>query len=317
MDDDDDLYGDMSTGVDTTAAHDDDDDELYGDEAASVDSSEPTKVNAVTDADDASVKIEGVKAGGDDSDSDDDIEITITAGTSRGNNQQGLRLRRNVWASNSSEDHGNDGTNNVGEAESSSSGAKGSSSSSSSSALGDGGDLMREENPHAVRLDPDSYPDDAPLGTADGKVFRFNQHRKHTAYDQFSDMSVIRGDKNWLKEGEDMSDYFNYGMGEEQWTTYAKEQSKKRNKLNFLRYLENNKIARPTPEELESMKRKGQTTSSAGPSPTHYNDAPPARTCYNCGKGGHIANQCPNGAGGAGRNGGPPRRARSRSRERR
>jgi pre-mRNA 3'-end-processing factor FIP1 len=287
MDDDDDLYGDMSN---TAAAQNDDD--LYGDEAA-VDSSEPTKVNAVTDANDASVMIVGVEDGGDDSDSDDDIEITITAGTSRGNNQQGLRLRRNVWASNSSEDHGNDRSNNLGEAESSSSGAKGSSSSSSSSsALGDGGDLMREENPHAVRLDPDSYPDDAPLATADGRVFRFNQHRKHTAFDQFSDMSVIRGDKNWLKEGEDMSDYFNYGMDEEQWTAYAKEQSKKRNKLNFLRYLENNKIARPTPEELESMKRKG-------------------------GNGGQIANQYPNGAGGAGRNGGPPRRARSRSRERR
>ena len=45
-------------------------------------------------------------------------------------------------------------------------------------------------------------------------------------------MNEIRG-KNWVKEGQDLSDYFNYGMDEAEWTTYAKKQCKKRNKLNF------------------------------------------------------------------------------------
>jgi hypothetical protein len=170
---------------------------------------------------------------------------------------------------------------------------------------------MREENPYALKLDPSSYPDDAPLGTEDGKIFRFNQHRRHTAYDM--DMSEVRG-KNWTREGQDVSDYFNYGMDEAGWTEYAKEQCKKRNKLNFLMYLDEHNISRPDPEKLKKMKLNTTTSGgggggggSRGRSAARARDgagagqqqgrgapmASSSKSCYKCGNGGHIARDCP------------------------
>ena len=107
-----------------------------------------------------------------------------------------------------------------------------------------------DENQDAIRLNPDSYPDDAPLASADGKVFRFNHHRRHTAYDIAMDQIQHRP---WLNPGEDISNYFNYGLNEESWTTYAKEQIMKREKLSFLQVLEQKGLSRPTPEEIVKL----------------------------------------------------------------
>lgn len=59
---------------------------------------------------------------------------------------------------------------NDGEASATTSASSSSSASSNSAAAAGESDLMREENPYAVKLDPDSYPDDAPLATAEAKI---------------------------------------------------------------------------------------------------------------------------------------------------
>jgi hypothetical protein len=172
------------------------------------------------------------------------------------------------------------------------------------SGISDNGDLLRVENPEAVRLDAASYPDDAPLGTIDGKIFRFNKHRRHTAYDKFGKIDPNK-EKNWMAEGADISDYFNYGMNEESWTEYAAQQRKRRNKLYYLMYLDANKISRPSAEEIQKMKEiaaNNQAQAAAPAAPAAPAAAPAGanasadqqgRACYKCGKSGHIAKFCP------------------------
>ena len=269
-----------------------------------------------------------------DSDSDDDIQITITGSNSSRGTNQGLRLRRNVWANNAAE-HGTEaGTTSSG----------GNTTGEQTGVVSDGSDLMRVENPEAVRLDPNSYPDDAPLGTSDGKIFRFNKHRRHTAYDKFGQIDANK-ERKWLKEGEDISDYFNYGMNEAAWSEYAADQRQKRNKLYYLMYLDAKNIPRPNEEEIKKMTEakilkalqagatgegggggssgggtggvNGAATSQGGNQqgrPTtqrsnsspqayqhqssnaaHYGGGQQARTCYKCGKSGHVAKMCPSG----------------------
>ena len=316
-----DLYGDMAN----------EEEDLYGDMSGGGTESEATAATTAatssssTDPTTQNTEAQPVEEEEEESDSDDEIQITITGSSNSSRNQQnkGVRLRRNVWAEGEAGTNGAPVDQTSGGASATTSASSSSSASSNSAAAAGESDLMREENPYAVKLDPDSYPDDAPLATADGKVFRFNQHRRHTAYDM--DMNEIRG-KNWVKEGQDLSDYFNYGMDEAEWTTYAKKQCKKRNKLNFLMYLEEQKVKRPTPEDIEKMKttpytkRNVATTSnvsggnggsggSGGNRPTgrvavsgnqgggrQYGNGSMAtseRSCYKCGNSGHIAKDCP------------------------
>lgn len=241
-----------------------------------------------------------------DSDSDDDIQITITGSSSSRGNNQGLRLRRNVWANNTGVVGGVDPTTGASGVDSGT--ATSGSSSSTNGTMADGSDLMRVENPDAVRLNPDSYPDEAPLGTGDGKMFRFNKHRRHTAYDKFGKINPNK-EKSWLKEGEDMSDYFNYGMNEEAWTEYAADQRTKRNKLYYLMYMDANNITRPTEEELKKMTAAagaGGGSEGAGTtqqSGVHNHSIHPSsasgqmqsgarKNCFKCGLSGHIAKEC-------------------------
>ncbi len=329
MDDlDDDLYGGLAGAAEPAAADDDDDDLYYGGLAGA---SEPVAAAAkpvaaaaepvtAAAAEAAAAAAEPVAARTLELDSDsDDDEIQITMASSSNQGQQRLRLRRSVW--------GDGGTGAAGEA-GNGGGAEGTAGTvggadGGAGAAGGTGDAglvgTADENQDALRLNPDSYPDDAPLASANGNLFRFNYHRRHTAYDIAMEQIQQRP---WLNPGEDLSNYFNYGLTEETWTKYAKEQLVKRNKLSFLLVLEQKGLSRPTAEEIVKLKseqkiredaaggggsgvgvRGGGAGAGRGAAGGYRGGGMripgqmSGKACFTCGQMGHISRMCPKNGG--------------------
>jgi hypothetical protein len=245
--------------------------------------------------------------------------------------QQRLRLRRSVWGESGAGVTGAPGAGTSGAGTDGGAGDAGGVGGDSGANGAPGGDMVigaADENQDAVRLNPESYPDDAPLASADGKVFLFNHHRRHTAYDIAMEQVQQRP---WLNPGEDLSNYFNYGLTEETWTTYAKEQLVKRSKLCFLQVLEQKGLSRPTAEEIVKLKAEqnarevagggggggggagggggggaggGGIGGAAGGSAGGYRGGGmrvpgqmSGKSCFTCGQMGHISRMCPKNGG--------------------